>query len=245
VLDGITLHLRAGELVALIGASGAGKTSLLRLLAGHIAPTRGRLGVGGYVVDDDASRRWLCAQSNLKPQDPTFMRGTVAEVVAPGTGNAKAGRADAEIIASLRRAGLGTVLERGELGLDSVIETNGVGLSGGQRQMLALARHFHAGSGLLLLDEPTLGLDRPAQECVLAALGPLKAGRCVVVGTHATELIERADRILVLDRGRLVADTTPGELFAKAAGEKVSAQAGVTVPSAPSRGMKLASAGAG
>jgi len=79
--------------------------------------------------------------------------------------------------------------------------------------MLAIARIMHASRSLVLLDEPTLGLDRLAQDSLLEALKALKSSRCVVVATHTTELIQCADRVLVLDQGRLVADSTPAKLF--------------------------------
>lgn len=214
VLDALTLHLRPGELVAVVGASGSGKSTLLRLLAGHVPHSAGQFSFAGHVIDGDPKRRWLCSQVNFKPQDPTFLRGTLAEVVAPAT----AGRSDAALVSALRRAGFGPVLDRGELGLNSEVGTNGSGLSGGQRQMVSLARAFYRPAAgvapqVLLLDEPTLGLDRTAQEQVLRELPPLKEGRCVIVATHATEVIQCADRVLVLDRGRLVADAPPSRLL--------------------------------
>jgi ABC-type bacteriocin/lantibiotic exporter with double-glycine peptidase domain len=202
-------------MVALVGASGAGKSTLLRLLAGQIAPSAGRLAYAGHAIDGDAARRWLGAQARCKPQDPSFLRGRVAEIIAPGLARPD----EAALVAALRAAGLGAALDRGELGLNTEVGTNGAGLSGGQRQALALARAFHAEPGdaasneLLLLDEPTLGLDRTAQDQVLRSLESLREGRCIVIATHAAEVIHCADRVLVLDRGRLVADAPPARLL--------------------------------
>jgi ATP-binding cassette subfamily C protein LapB len=162
------------------------------------------------LIDCDAARHWLGAQVTFKPQDPVFLGGPIREVVAPGQPDAD----DAAIVAALRGAGLGPVLDRGELGLTSLVGTNGVGVSGGQRQMLALARVLASDRQLLVLDEPTLGLDREGQECLLRALPALRdQGRCVVVATHTTELIQCADRVLVLDGGRIVADALPAQLL--------------------------------
>jgi ABC-type bacteriocin/lantibiotic exporter with double-glycine peptidase domain len=108
-------------------------------------------------------------------------------------------------------------LQRGVLGLNTKVGLNGQGLSGGQRQMLALARAFLSGSDMLALDEPTLGLDRHAQDQVLQSLQNQKTERCVVVSTHATEVMQIADRVLVLDGGQLVADAPPAKLMGKPA----------------------------
>ncbi|MBW8830156.1 MAG: ATP-binding cassette domain-containing protein [Burkholderiales bacterium] len=229
ILDGLTLHLRPGELVAVVGASGAGKSTLLRVLAGHVPHSAGQLAFGGHVIGDDLQRRWLCSQVRFKPQDPSFLRGRLGEVVAPGTATAS----DAALVRALRSAGFGPSLDRGELGLNSEVGTNGSALSGGQRQMLALARALYGGdappdpaqgSEVILLDEPTLGLDRPAQEQVLRELGPLRAGRCVVVATHAAEVIQCADRVLVLEGGRIVADAPPSRLLGAHAAPPRAAQ---------------------
>lgn len=213
VLDGLNLQLQPQQIVALVGASGAGKSTLLRVLAGQLQHTGGKLVFGAHVVADEASRHWMCRQVQHKPQDPCFLGGTLAEVVAA----CNPGATDASLVDALRRAGLGPALDRGELGLNTPVGTNGAGLSGGQRQMVALATAFHASQPVLLLDEPTLGLDRSAQERVLEALPALRAGRCVVIATHAAEVIQRADRVLVLDRGRVVADGPPDRLLAAAA----------------------------
>lgn len=213
VLDGLNLQLRPQQIVALVGASGAGKSTLLRLLAGQLQHTGGRLVFGAHVIADEASRQWMCRQVQHKPQDPCFLGGTLGEVVAAG----QAGATDASLVDALRRAGLGPALDRGDLGLNTPVGTNGAGLSGGQRQMVALATAFHADLPVLLLDEPTLGLDRSAQERVLEALPALRQGRCVVIATHAAEVIQRADRVLVLDRGKVVADGPPDRLLAAAA----------------------------
>jgi len=213
VLDDLNLQLKPQQIVALVGASGAGKSTLLRVLAGQLQHSGGRLVFGAHVVDDEASRQWMCRQVQHKPQDPCFLGGTLAQVVAAGVH----GATDESLVDALRRAGLGPALDRGELGLNTPVGTNGSGLSGGQRQMVALAITFHARQPVLLLDEPTLGLDRAAQERVLEALPALREGRCVVIATHAAEVIQRADRVLVLDRGRVVADGPPDRLLAAAA----------------------------
>ena len=216
VLEGIDVTLRTGELVVVVGASGSGKTSFLRLLAGQIAHNDGRVSYAGHVIEGDMHRRWLSHQVGYKSQEPCFLEGTISEIVAPG----EEAPDDSRVSIALRSAGLGTALDRAELGLSRRVGTNGAGLSGGQRQMLAIARILYAPRRLVLLDEPTLGLDRVAQDTLLESLKALKSSQCVVIATHTTELIQCADRVLVLDHGRLVADSTPGKLFGQSRGER-------------------------
>jgi ABC-type bacteriocin/lantibiotic exporter with double-glycine peptidase domain len=237
VLDGIALRLGAGELVAVVGSSAAGKSTLLRVLAGQIAPESGSLLVAGRRIADDEQRRALAAAVACKPQDPTFLPGTVRQVVCPLAPAAadQAWEGDDAVLRSLRAAGFGRALEVGGVGLNLSVGLAGQGLSGGQRQMLALARALHSDAGLLLLDEPTLGLDRTSQETLIASLAALRGGgRCVVVATHTTELIRVCDRVLVLDAGRLVMDATPARLLdgSAAAARPPAAPAAATVATA-------------
>jgi ATP-binding cassette subfamily C protein LapB len=229
VLDGVGFRLRAGELVAVVGSSAAGKSTLLRALAGQIAPESGSLAVAGRRIADDDQRRALAAAVASKPQDPTFLPGTVRQVVCPLAPAAadRAWEGDEAVLRSLRAAGFGRALDNGDVGLNLSVGLAGQGLSGGQRQMLALARALHSDAGLLLLDEPTLGLDRASQETLIASLAALRGdGRCVVVATHTTELIRVCDRVLVLDAGRLVMDAPPARLLeGSAAGARPPAAA--------------------
>jgi ABC-type bacteriocin/lantibiotic exporter with double-glycine peptidase domain len=212
-LQGLTVHLTPGQLVAVVGSCGGGKSTLLKLLAGQARHAEGRLAVGGQVIGDDQARRWLRAQVHLKPQEPGFWGGTVREVVSGGDTTLD----DNHLTHALREAGLGPALDRGELGLNTLIGSQGFGLSGGEKQSLSLAQAFASPAPVLLFDEPTLGLDRPAQERVLVKLSKLATpDRCVLVATHAAEVIQRAQRVLVLDRGRLVADGSPDRLFSAA-----------------------------
>jgi ABC-type bacteriocin/lantibiotic exporter with double-glycine peptidase domain len=213
ILQDVTVALKPAELVVIVGASGAGKSTLLRLLAGHLPPDAGRLAFAAHVIDSPGARRWMAAQVAYKPQEAVYIGGSLSEVVMPGQSQVD----EAAVTRALRAAGLGPALDKGELGLTSAVGTNGAGVSGGQRQMLALARVLASDRAVLLLDEPTLGLDRSAQEGLLVALAALRtAGRCVVVATHTTELIQLADRVLVLDKGRIVADAPPSRLLSPA-----------------------------
>ena len=209
VLDDISVHLRAGEMVALIGSSGSGKSTLLRVLAGQMPPVAGRVTFAGQLIANEADRYWLNHQALCKTQDSNFLGARLRDVVSGGD----AGASEESVLIALRAAGLGPALERGDLALNSPVGTNGISLSGGQRQLVALAAALHTRRSLLLMDEPTLGLDRTAQESVLKALRPLRDGRCLVVATHAAEVIALADRVIVLDKGRIVADATPQQLM--------------------------------
>ena len=209
VLDDISVHLRAGEMVALIGSSGSGKSTLLRVLAGQMPPVAGRVTFAGQLIANEADRYWLNHQALCKTQDSNFLGARLRDVVSGGD----AGASEESVLIALRAAGLGPALERGDLALNSPVGTNGISLSGGPRQKVSLAAAFNTRRSMLLMDEPTLGLDRTAQESVLKALRPLRDGRCLVVATHAAEVIALADRVIVLDKGRIVADATPQQLM--------------------------------
>lgn len=209
ILKDINLNLLPGELVAVVGGTGAGKSTLLRVLAGQLPHTEGQFMFAANLIEDNSSRQWMCKHVQYKPQDPSFLGGNLREIISAGADNVS----DDILINSLRQAGLGGALDRGEIGLNTPVSTNGRDLSGGQRQMVALATTFHGQYPLILLDEPTLGLDQIAQSCLIETLPKLCRERCVVIATHSVELILRADRMLVLDGGRIVADGNPNKLL--------------------------------
>lgn len=201
VLNDVNLHLDTHEFVALLGRAGSGKSTLLRVLSGRLALTTGSLVAGGVEVDPQGGA-WLAACVGYKAQEPQFMKGSIGDVLADaGEEVAPNVRLD-----TLRAVGLAQALQTGELSLSTPLGNFGQGLSGGQRQMLGLASAVLQGESVMLLDEPTLGLDSAALQQVVQLLAQLKGKRTIVVATHATELIQLADRLVVLDQGKVIAD---------------------------------------
>lgn len=193
VLGPLSLRVETGEVVALVGPSGSGKSSLLQLIAGFVAADRGRVAVA-----PGAAIAWL-------DQRPLIIQGTLAEnlrLVAPTA-------SDTALHEALEEAGLGDWLRAAAYGLETPLGERGVGLSGGEGQRLALARIFLSPARLVLLDEPTAALDPETERVVVAALQRLAAsGRTLLVATHHPALMAMADRVLALDDGRLI--TAPG-----------------------------------
>ncbi|WP_214364454.1 thiol reductant ABC exporter subunit CydD [Pseudonocardia sp. H11422] len=185
----VSLELRPGETVALVGPTGCGKSTLAALLAGFLTPAQGRVAVGGVDlagVDPDAWRRRLA----YLPQQPRLLAGTIADNVRladPGAGEAAVRRA-------LSAAGL-----RGGPGPDTPLGERGSGLSAGQRQRVALARTLLRDVPLLVLDEPTAGLDIATERAVVEGLRPHCAHRTVLLVTHRPAPLALADRVVRLD----------------------------------------------
>ncbi|MEV2276682.1 ATP-binding cassette domain-containing protein [Nocardiopsis sp. NPDC049922] len=209
VLDGLDLTLRDGERVALVGGNGAGKSTLLRLLTGLKVPREGSVRVGG--TDTRTVRPSVLADRVcLLYQRPErmFLKDSVYEDVAMFPRGRGLADADALVAAVLDRVGLADLAQR-----------DGRLLSGGQQRRATLAIGLATRPSLLLLDEPTSSLDTASREAVVAMLDALADTiRCTVVATHDMHLVaEWAGRVLVLDGGRVVADTTPAALFADSA----------------------------
>ena len=200
-LDGLTFNIEPGERVGLLGRPGSGKTTLLRCLAGVVRPTTGEVMVDGVAIrqhDAYSRARWLA----YKPQEPILFEGTLEENILAGaefSGN------DALALA-LEVAGLQEYIRRGELNLGMMIEPRGVNLSGGQRQAVALARSLVASPSILLLDEPTAGLDVAGEKMIAGRLREFSQGRTLVVATHSHIMLAMLDRLIVVDGGRIVAD---------------------------------------
>ncbi|MDO9286862.1 MAG: lipid A export permease/ATP-binding protein MsbA [Aquabacterium sp.] len=205
-LDGLTLNIAAGETVALVGPSGAGKSSLINLLPRFVEPTGGRITLDGVPLDDwqvDELRR----QFALVSQDVVMFNDSIAANVALG---AELGAAPdvQRIRAALAGANLLDFVDGLPQGADTVIGHNGSQLSGGQRQRLAIARALYKDAPILILDEATSALDSESERAVQTALETLMRGRTTLIIAHRLSTIEHADRIVVMEAGR-VAEVGP------------------------------------
>jgi thiol reductant ABC exporter CydD subunit len=206
VLDGLDLELRPGETVALVGASGAGKSTVASLLLRLATPTAGSVTAGGLDLADcdaDAWRRRLA----WVPQQPTVFRGTVADNIRLGRGDA----GDDEVRAAARLACADDFVRTLPAGYDTVVGDGGRPLSAGERRRIALARVFLRDAELVVLDEPTADLDAQTAALVASAVERLQAGRTVLLIAHRPDFASRADRVLVLENGKA---TVPRERVA-------------------------------
>lgn len=200
-LDEVSLAVEPGETVALVGPSGAGKTTLFQLLLRFYDPQEGRVLVDGVDVArlDPAALR---ARIGLVPQEPLIFSATAAENIRYG----RPGASDAEVRRAAQAAAADRFLEALPQGYDTHLGARGVTLSGGQRQRIAIARAILKDAPILLLDEATSALDAESEQAVQQALERLSRGRTTLVVAHRLATVRRADRILVIDGGRVVAD---------------------------------------
>jgi subfamily B ATP-binding cassette protein MsbA len=210
-LEDINLDIEPGQTVALVGPSGGGKTTLVNLLPRFYTPARGRILLDGH---DIGTLRLASLRANIAmvSQDVVLFNDTVAANIAYG-GMAGAPREAVERAAAMAHA-LEFVREMPE-GFQTLIGENGVRLSGGQRQRLAIARAFLKDAPILILDEATSSLDSESERHIQAALTTLMRGRTTLVIAHRLSTIERADRIVVLSRGRTVEAGSHTELLAR------------------------------
>ena len=206
-VDALSLHVRAGETVALVGPSGAGKSTLVNLLPRFIEPS-----AGSITLDGVALAGWnmlaLRRQFALVSQDVVLFNDSVAANVALGADMPREAVRDA-----LRAASLLDFVDSLPQGMDTLIGHNGSQLSGGQRQRLAIARAIAKDAPILILDEATSALDNESERAVQAALERLMQGRTTLVIAHRLSTIEHADRVLAMDAGRLVEQGTHAELL--------------------------------
>ncbi len=209
-LDHFNLHVRPGETVALVGPSGAGKSTVLSMLLRFHDPASGRICVDGIDVRqvDPAELR---AQLALVPQQPTLFAASARDNIRYGRLQAS----DAEVEAAARAAEADGFLRALPQGYDSELGERGARLSGGQQQRVAIARALLKDAPILLLDEATSALDAQSEHSVQQALERLMAGRTTVVIAHRLATVLKADRIVVMDQGRIVAEGTHAQLLAE------------------------------
>lgn len=208
-LRGLDLEVRPGERVALVGASGAGKTTVVQLLLGFLRPDTGRILVNGADLTGLDLADWRRHLAWV-PQQPRLFAGTLLD-------NIRLGRPEADLDAVRRAAGLARAadfIEALPQSYATQVGEGGVGLSGGQIQRVALARAFLRDAPVAILDEPTASLDPASEDLVQAGIDDLAAGRTLVVVAHRLRTVRRADRILVLDAGRLVESGSHATLMA-------------------------------
>lgn len=209
-LNGVSLRVSPGETVALVGPSGAGKTTILQLLMRFYDPQAGAVRFDGIDLRDMARADFRRAIA-MVPQDPVIFAASARENIRFGRPDAT----DAEVEAAARAAAAHDFLTALPQGYDSWLGERGVMLSGGQKQRIAIARAILRDARVLLLDEATSALDAESERAVQAAVESLAEGRTVLVVAHRLATVKRADRIVVFDGGRIVATGTHEALVAE------------------------------
>ncbi len=216
-LKAIDLTISKGERIAVVGQSGSGKSTLIHLLLGFIAPTSGHILVDDRTLEevDISDWRHQCAWIG---QHPMIFAGTLRENIAMSRIDASTD----QIETAARQAGVMEFSDRWEMGLNTMVGEQGLGLSVGQAQRIALARAIIQDAPLLLLDEPTASLDRETETAIISDIATWIEGRTAVIATHRPAALTLADRILLLQNGKLIAQgdyntlvQTHGELLPK------------------------------
>lgn len=209
-LDSITLTVNPGETVALVGASGSGKSTFANLVPRFYRPTRGRILLDGHDLET-LTLASLRANIALVSQDVVLFNDSVAANIAYG---AMRDTGEADVVAAAEAAHAMEFIRHMPQGLQTLVGENGVKLSGGQRQRLAIARALLKNAPVLILDEATSALDSESERQVQSALETLIQGRTTIVIAHRLSTIEKAGRIVVLDEGRIAEIGNHGELLA-------------------------------
>ncbi|PWC12157.1 ABC transporter ATP-binding protein [Brenneria corticis] len=199
IIHNVNLSIRAGETVAFVGPSGAGKTTLCSLLPRFYDLTGGSITIDGIDIRD-MTQASLRSQIGIVQQDVFLFGGTIRENIAYG----KLGAGDKEIMQAARRARLDELIENLPDGLDTIVGERGVKLSGGQKQRLSIARIFLKNPPILILDEATSALDTATEQAIQQSLSELSAGRTTLVIAHRLATIQHAERIVVVDNGGII-----------------------------------------
>ena len=198
-LNGAEFEINAGERVAIIGPSGAGKSTVINMLLGFIAPQRGAVTLDGEDLRHIDLKQWR-EQLAWVPQSPRLFHGSVAENITLGLSD----YSEKTLLDALHLAYAEEFVEKLPEGLNTIVGEGARSLSGGQIQRLALARAFLRNARLILLDEPTANLDAQSERLVQMAIDNLARDRTIVTVAHRLHTVKKADRILVMDKGRLI-----------------------------------------
>lgn len=207
VLHGVNLRVEPGSMIALIGESGSGKTTLARLIARFFDVNGGSVLLGGVDVRKISSGR-LAGQISQIFQDNYLFTGSIADNIRVG----KPDCSDAELLDAMRQAGVAEIVSRLPQGLETPVGEGGTSLSGGERQRIAIARALLSDAPILLVDEATAALDAENQAVIAETLARLRGKRTLVVIAHQLSTVAMADRIAVLEGGRIVEEGAPAVL---------------------------------
>ncbi len=209
VLHDVNLTIEPGESVAFVGPTGAGKSTMAKLVTRFYDPTAGRITLDGIDLRD-VTMRSLRSQLGVVPQEPFLFAGSIRTNLAFG----RQGITDEEINEAIDIVGLRDLIDRLPNGLDTVVHERGQTLSAGERQLLALARAFLARPRVMVLDEATSSLDLQSETVIERALDKVLEGRTAILIAHRLTTAQRANRIVVIDHGGIVEMGTPSELLA-------------------------------
>jgi ATP-binding cassette subfamily B protein len=207
VLNGVSLNIAAGSMVALIGESGSGKTTLARLIARFFDVSQGSVSIGGVDVRQISSPV-LATQISQIFQDDYLFAGSIAENIRLGKPDAT----EAELMEAVEQAGVNEIIARLPEGLNTTVGEGGARLSGGERQRIAIARALIKNAPILLVDEATAALDAENQAAIAQALARLRGKRTLIVIAHQLSTVAMADQIVVLENGQIIEQGPPAQL---------------------------------
>ncbi len=199
VLHEVNLDINAGETLAIVGPTGGGKSTIAKLVSRFYDPTDGNITIDGHDIRN-VTLNSLRSQLGVVPQEPFLFAGTIRDNIS----FSKPGSSDAEIWDALESTGLTPLVTSMENGIDTVIHERGSSLSAGERQLVALARAFLSQPRVLVLDEATSNLDLQSENTIERALDSLLNGRTAIIVAHRLATVMRADRIAVVDEGKIV-----------------------------------------
>lgn len=209
-LEPVSVHVPAASHLAVVGRSGSGKTTLLNIFSGLLAPSSGQVEMNGRALYSYKEADWFNGVSYIS-QHPYLFSGTIAENIAIGV----PGASREAVAYAAGKAGLSLMLDTLEDGLDTLIGEGGRGLSGGEKQRIALARAFLKKPSVILFDEPTTGLDVKTETILQRSIKELSETATMITVAHRLHTIQAADQILVLDEGRAVGTGTHEQLKAE------------------------------
>jgi subfamily B ATP-binding cassette protein MsbA len=208
VLNNINLEIRAGEKLAIVGPTGSGKSTIAELILRFYDPTEGSVSIDGYNLKDLSTRDFR-KQIGVVPQDPVLMKGSLRANIAYGlTGIESQDYLDNMVVEAAKIAGIHEFIQTLPEEYDSHVGERGVTLSGGQRQRIAIARAIIRNPRILILDEATSSLDLNVERQVQEAMSAAMKGRTSIVIAHRLTTVHNSDRIIVIDKGRIIEEGT-------------------------------------